>query len=549
VQRVRHACLGLPAAAVFLVALAAAPAASGHAVVTDTSPPRRASLDRAPTEVLMTFNEPVQARAGDLRVYDSSGERVDDGKVEQPHQKQAEVRLRGGLDKDLYTATYRVISADGHPVSGGFTFGYGRTATGHSHGPSVAELLDEEKSTSVDVVYGIARGLAYLALLLSLGAAGFLLFVVPRGGDAHRVVQRVLLATAVVGGICSVLAVGLQGSLAAGAPLDRAFTRASLEVSLDNRVGLAWVGRGMMFGAIFLLALLARRFPRVLVLVGLPALAIALSLPLAGHARTQDPSAVLIPADTLHVVAASTWLGGLALLLLVFWPRRSSTPDATAWDATRRFSRLALPAMAVLVAGGTLQAVLYLSSPGDLVSEDYGLLLSAKILLLLTIVGLASRNRKAVAAARPDGPASRLRRAMRTEVALAVAVIAATAILVRTAPPEAAVAGPATPEIDLGPMRLEMSIEPARVGVNAAHLYFYDRRTGDQVDGIEELTLELTQPDKGIAPIQVRIPRKSFAHYELQGLTFPVKGTWKLRVFARVGKFDQYDGRTEIDVN
>ena len=50
---------------------------------------------------------------------------------------------------------------------------------------------------------------------------------------------------------------------------------------------------------------------------------------------------------------------------------------------------------------------------------------------------------------------------MLAEVALAVLVIAATAVLVRAAPPATVASGPAEEELDLGPMRLEMVIEPA----------------------------------------------------------------------------------------
>jgi copper transport protein len=521
--------------------------------VVDTAPQRGEHLDGAPAEILLTFNERVTARTGDLRVYDTSSERVDTGDVSQPRPTRAAVEVQDGIAKDVYTTTYRVVSADGHPVSGGFVFGYGRAPGAQHPGPTVAELLDRERSTTVDVVYGFARGFHYLALLLTLGAMVFAAFVAPRRTENGSTLRRVLLVTAVTGFVCSVAGVGLQGALAAGAPIDRVFVWDTLEVSIDNRVGLAWVGRALLWSGILALVVLAARWPRALWpralwAVAAAAFAIVVSLPVTGHARTQDPSAVLIPADIVHVVAAGTWLGGLALLLLVYWPRRARDgDDPMAWVATQRFSRLALPAMVALVAGGSLQALFYLSSPGDLVSEDYGLLLAAKIALLLGVLALAVGNRRAVARARPDGSGRRLRRAMRAEVGLALAVVAAAAILVRTAPPEAALAGPPTPVVDLGPMRLEMSIEPGATGTNAAHLYFFDRRSGAQVDDIDELRLELTPPGDDAQPREVNVPRKSFAHYQLDRLPFEAAGDWKLRVVARVDS-SRYEAETEIDI-
>jgi copper transport protein len=520
-------------------------------VVVDTEPQRGAHLERAPAEVTLRFNEPVKARAGDLRVYDSGSERVDTGEVDQPAPDEAVVTVREGIARDAYTTTYRVVSADGHPVSGGFVFGYGRALAADTRTPDVADLLDEERSAAVDVVYAVARALHYLALLLTLGAVAFTALVVPRRSDPARAPIRVLVLGAAVGLVCSVAGVGLQGALSAGAPIDRSFAWDTIEVSIDNRVGLAWVARTLAWGAILACFVLALRWPRalwprVLWPVGLAALAIVVSLPLAGHARTQDPSVVLVPADVVHLLGASAWLGGLALLVLVYWPRRAGARDTNVgWLATQRFSRLALPAMAALVAGGTIQAVVYLSSPGDLVSEGYGRLVLAKILLLLAILGLAYGNRRAVARSAPEGSRRQLRRAMRAEVGLALAVVAVAAVLVRTAPPEEASAGPPTPVLDLGPLRLEMSIEPGSTGTNAAHLYFFDRRTGAQVDTIDRLRLELTPPEG--RPRSVTVPRKSFAHYQLDRLALPEAGTWTVRVLVAAGE-RRHEGRAEIEV-
>ena len=52
---------------------------------------------------------------------------------------------------------------------------------------------------------------------------------------------------------------------------------------------------------------------------------------LGGHAGVQAPVAVLLPANVVHVIAASAWIGGLALLVLARSPpppRGSSRPTA-----------------------------------------------------------------------------------------------------------------------------------------------------------------------------------------------------------------------------
>ena len=74
------------------------------------------------------------------------------------------------------------------------------------------------------------------------------------------------------------------------------------------------------------------------------AVAIAVSLPLAGHADTHSPRGLLIATDVLHVLAAGAWLGGLLALLALFWPRGERDSD-DGLRATAAFSA-PLPAYA-----------------------------------------------------------------------------------------------------------------------------------------------------------------------------------------------------------
>ena len=132
------------ALALALAALALLPAtASAHALLKATTPERGARLDAAPEQVSLRFSEPVEAEFGAVRVFDSDGREVQTGRTFHPGDRGAEVavRLRDGLGEDGYTVTYRVISADSHPVSGGFVF-----VVGDAPAPSttVGELLGDD---------------------------------------------------------------------------------------------------------------------------------------------------------------------------------------------------------------------------------------------------------------------------------------------------------------------------------------------------------------------------------------------------------------------
>ena len=113
-----HAAAAALAAALVLAGLVPGQAL-GHAVLEHTAPHQNGSVSTAPSHVELEFNEPVRASTGALRVYDREGERVDTGAVEvRPWDaKHVAVARRDGLGRGTYTTTYRVITADGHPLS------------------------------------------------------------------------------------------------------------------------------------------------------------------------------------------------------------------------------------------------------------------------------------------------------------------------------------------------------------------------------------------------------------------------------------------------
>ena len=166
----------ISAAVALLLALPAA--AGAHAVVVGTVPERGGSVERSPERVVFRFNEPVESAFGALRVFDAKGERVDVGATEHPGGggEAVAVRLHPELPDGSYTATYRVVSADSHPISGGFVFTVGEG--GAAPAASVSDLIDSGGAApSSSVALGVVRGLCYLAIALVAGGLAFALAV------------------------------------------------------------------------------------------------------------------------------------------------------------------------------------------------------------------------------------------------------------------------------------------------------------------------------------------------------------------------------------
>ena len=133
----------------------------------------------------MRFSEPVEAEFGAVRVFDSGGREVQAGRTFHPGDRSAEVavRLRDGLGEDGYTVTYRVISADSHPVSGGFVF-----VVGDAPAPAttVGELLgDDDTGPVTGTAFGIVRAVQFGAIALALGAVHLHAVVLAAGPARH----------------------------------------------------------------------------------------------------------------------------------------------------------------------------------------------------------------------------------------------------------------------------------------------------------------------------------------------------------------------------
>jgi copper transport protein len=570
----------LPAA---LLALAAAPAAAqAHALLEGTSPQRGAVLRTQPDAVVFRFDEPVEGSFGAVRVYDRTGGRADAGDAFHPdgNAKALAVHPKPGLAQGTYTATYRVVSADGHIVSGGVVFSIGR-ATGS--GLTVADLTAGGGSGPVtETAFGIARGLQLLAIALALGGLAFLVLVwrpALRAPAARALapaaappflaaLRRLLLVAAVLGAASGAAAVVLEGAEAAGVSGFDALGGRIVRETLGTRFGAVWGSGVLAWLALGLLAAWALR-PRTperdaahgavqppnaaLAPLALPA-ACLLALPaLGGHAATQPPVALLLPANLLHVAAMSAWAGGIATLLLAV-PRATRRLEPAYRGRLlaallERFSPLALASVALLLASGIVQSAVLVRTPAHLLDTAFGRAVLAKLLLLAALIVLgAHQRRRTVPALRriaaegaPPGRAGvRLRDVLRGEAALLLVVLGVTAALTAYAPSIAVGTGPFSATTTIGPAQLQMTVDPALVGANQIHLYLLDPRDGTQYTRAKEVTVAETEPDRGIGPLRQAATKAGPGHYVATGVVMGAPGTWQVRVTVRVSAFDEY---------
>jgi copper transport protein len=339
--------------------------------------------------------------------------------------------------------------------------------------PPAVALPVPDAGTLVGGLMAVDRLVVLTGLLVLLGGAGFVA-VARLPTPAWRLTRRVegrawwLLRLAwwatFVGTLAGLL---LHGPFTAGLPLSRSLDATLLTRTVGTRFGGIWVGRVLLL--LFLVAFLRAWSQRedawtrtsAWVTVGVLAAALAVTPALSGHAGGGPYAAVGVVVGALHYSAAAVWFGGLVLLGTCVLPHA----DVGMLAAVPRFSSVAFTAMVVLVVTGILQGWRQLGSVQALGDTGYGRLLVAKVAVFLLLIAVAGRSRvlvrrrllarAVVDAATPHRPARDapdsglgeaadagslwlLRRLVLAEVAIAIVVLAVTALLGIATPPRTA---------------------------------------------------------------------------------------------------------------
>src|ERR1700722_13674380 len=106
--------------------------AAAHASLVSTDPVDGSMMSQAPKSVRLRFNEPVTPAS--IKLIDAEGRTREDVTVH-AHDDTIEVTLPDSLPRCMQLVSYRIFSADGHPVGGSLVFSLGMSE-GKSQGKS-----------------------------------------------------------------------------------------------------------------------------------------------------------------------------------------------------------------------------------------------------------------------------------------------------------------------------------------------------------------------------------------------------------------------------
>ncbi len=591
----RRTLLGMAVGAVTVVValVAGASPAAAHAELIETRPADGEQLDTPPDQLYLRFNETVDILDDSLEVFDSSGAQLDLAGAE--HVDGDGTTLGTDLpplDDGAYVVTWRVGSADSHPIQGAFTFRVGAGDQVEANALMADLVASGGGDTTVGFLYGVVRFAGFIGMVLLVGGALFVAGLWPAGASDRRA-RRLLVGGWITVTVATLLSFGFQGAYTAGDTLSGIVDTTEVGDTLDSRAGRVWLIRLLLLALIVVVRRrllpaptvspnstattlsasastgyeveeapaptasepgLAERFtPQVLGVLGL-GLALLATVSFAGHAGAGDLVPVALAADLVHLVSVAFWLGGLTLLLVAVVRRQPPADDGDAEPAATsdtagiarivgEFSAVAFVAVIAIVVSGTVQGWRQVGTISALSSTTYGRLLIAKVVLFALIMGGAYLSRQWVgkASARKADTAAptlgALRRSVGVEVVIAVVVLAVTALLVNTVPAEDADDPTFSAEVHGELLFVRIEVEPAEAGPADIVVDTLDHG-GNPVSPVG-VTASLSQPGLDIGPLPIELAEDGTGHWVAPATEIPFAGAWQLDVDVRISDFDQ----------
>lgn len=502
--------------------------AHAHASLHTTEPRDGSVVAAPPASIRLYFSEPVAPTRLTITMPDGGSAALERFTA---NDHVVDIEPPEGMTDGTYLVSWRVVSEDGHPVSGTIVFSVGQPQTTQA-GP--------RESVNWGVRFGLWLSRIGYYIGLSLGVGGvFAIHMFCRGSTATAPALSMILGIGMLGVLASV---GFQGLDAVGLPASGFFGpdvwRAGMATSF-GRTAAATVAALVLAG----FALAGRR-PRAAWTSVIAFLLAALAPSLSGHASTADPKWLMPAIVFTHIAALTAWTGALIPLAADLKIGRDG-----AAAGLRRFSRFIPLAVVALVASGGILAFVQVRTLEGL-SSGYGMVLLIKLGLLALLFALAAVNRWKLTSGslrgEPDTTRS-LVRIIALETFLIVAVLGVAAAWRFTPPPRATVVDVVEPDAIHLHNEQAMAMLTVRKDAAGGTTLSASITTADFAPlEAQEVRFVLSNPSAGIEPITRQAAKNGEEGWTVGGLSLPLAGPWKIRVEILVDDFTLYTLEGEI---
>ncbi len=99
-------------------------AAVAHTMLDRASPPAGSTVQEAPTQLTLSFTEPIEVAFSGAMVVNASGQRVDTTSRAGSNKRELQISLKP-LPPGIYKVNWHVLSVDTHKARGSYSFSVG----------------------------------------------------------------------------------------------------------------------------------------------------------------------------------------------------------------------------------------------------------------------------------------------------------------------------------------------------------------------------------------------------------------------------------------
>lgn len=532
--------------------------AYAHPEIKTTEPAQFSNISVGTTQVIIRYSETVEVEFSTIKVFDNTGNQVDNRDTKYFDSKNSLIVTTKPLKDGVYTVTTKVLSkVDGHIVDDAFVFSVGNA--------TIPTDILKEKPTQPSIYFPEAAarfpGLVGQVVVLGSVLSSLIIWRSLKGkksmGENSEELQKrhSHLFLKIVGiGLLLVLASNIMMLAVQAITLQTTVLKV-----IQTGFGTTWLVR-MIFTIILLIIWFwAERKIIIgkvqqLVILGF-SLALISTTTMLGHgtASMHEPAIVL---DYAMNLLAAVWIGGVIYAAFVMIPSFSKLEA----DKKEQLSLLIIPkissmviiAVGILIITGPTLLWFLESNVGLLYDSTYGKLILAKIALGSIMVAIGGYNQFRIQKPAEKNLESgtifvynKFRKSLKIESVVGIVLLGIVALLTNSSLPAGEVQEAPAENISFGYQTLQfssaakfdISINPLSTGTNTVttSITSLDEKA---LDDISEVILKISNPQKGISPIDLKLlPVKSadvnspVTQY-VGNATFGFPGKWHVEIVA-----------------
>ena len=530
------------------------PLAYGHPFLLDSEPSQGQNAAVGTTQIITHYSEAVEINFSELKIYDSNGNQVDNRDTAYYNAESSLVITTSPLEDGVYTIASKVLSkVDGHLVHAAIIFGVGDVQID-------ASLFEsQEQSETTFIPESIARFPGLVGQTIVLG--GIIASIVIWSTGQTRFKEQIALIESsfkvkfskVIGfGIIAVFAsnfimLGVQTWRLETSPLD----------VIQTTFGHTWLTRMILTIILIGIWFWIERKNQVSIKTQLPMLVFALALIATTTMMGHGASTELVPPiilDYVHNLLSSIWIGGVIFLGFVVLPSITKL-DGTVRDKITislipRFSAMIIISLGILIITGPTLLWFLDSNVSSLTDSTYGKLIMLKIAIASVMIAFGGFYQiRFIQQAKKDLKSTsvfkKLKRPLRFEAGLGIALLAVVALLVNSSLPAGEIQSVSAEQGMTGyesslfseNARFDVTVAPVGIGVNQINV-IVSGLDDQPLSDISSLKIKVSNPSRSIASIEAEVTENKisgqdiFTKYSAEP-TFSFAGIWQIELEAQ----------------